>query len=124
MSRAPPRFTRTPKPFPYQTLFRFCCPGAPDVQRCWANLRNGGESVSRFSVDDLEIGAQSTGDRPSELVCAKGLLDDIDLFDARFFGYLPREAEMMDPQHRVFLEICWEAPIGRASCRERVCQDV
>src|SRR3546814_3459169 len=40
---------------------------------------------------------------------SKGLLDDIDLFDARFFGYLPREAEMMDPQHRVFLEICWEA---------------
>ncbi|PKM08449.1 MAG: polyketide synthase [Gammaproteobacteria bacterium HGW-Gammaproteobacteria-4] len=84
-------------------------PGAPDVPRFWANIRNGVESVSHFSVDDLEIGAQSIAENASGLVCAKGLLDDIDLFDARFFGYLPREAEMMDPQHRVFLEICSEA---------------
>lgn len=84
-------------------------PGAPDVQRFWANIRNGVESVSRFSVDELEVATPSIGESTSGLVCAKGLLDDIDLFDARFFGYLPREAEMMDPQHRMFLEICWEA---------------
>src|SRR3546814_11741549 len=105
--RRPPRTTRTETLLPNKTLFRSRFPGAPDVQRFWANIRNGVESVSRFSVDDLEIGAQSTGDRPSELVCAKGLLDDIVLFDARFFGYLPPEAEVMDPQHGVFVEICW-----------------
>jgi len=84
-------------------------PGASDVRRFWANIRNGVESVSRFSTQELEIGAQSDGDATAELVCAKGILDDVDLFDARFFGYLPREAEVMDPQHRVFLEICSEA---------------
>lgn len=84
-------------------------PGASDVERFWRNVKNGVESISHFSMQDLDIGAQSNGNSASELVCAKGLLDDIDMFDARFFGYLPREAEMMDPQHRLFLEICWEA---------------
>ena len=60
---------------------------------------------------DLEIdipGAREAAAQ-GEYVCAKGMLDDIDMFDARFFGYLPAEAEVMDPQHRMFLEICWEA---------------
>jgi acyl transferase domain-containing protein len=84
-------------------------PGAPDVQRFWHNIKNGVESVSHFTVDDLDIAAQAVDGDTDTLVCAKGILDDIDLFDAKFFGYLPREAEVMDPQHRVFLEICSEA---------------
>lgn len=86
-------------------------PGAPDVDTFWANIKGGVESVSRFTVADLDIPAPDlqSDDPNSKFVCAKGILDDIDMFDARFFGYLPREAELMDPQHRVFLELCWEA---------------
>lgn len=86
-------------------------PGAPDVRTFWDNIKGGVESVSRFTVADLDIPAPDLqpDDPNSKFVCAKGILDGIEMFDARFFGYLPREAELMDPQHRVFLELCWEA---------------
>ena len=45
----------------------------------------------------------------ADYVAARSVLDGVDLFDADFFGMLPRESELIDPQHRVFLEICWEA---------------
>ena len=85
-------------------------PGARDVATFWANIKNGVESVTHFTVEDLDIPAPAleSGDADSSFVCAKGILDDIDMFDARFFGYVPREAELMDPQHRVFLELCSE----------------
>ncbi|MBB1473152.1 type I polyketide synthase [Luteimonas sp. MC1782] len=86
-------------------------PGAPDVDTFWKNIKDGVESVTHFDPSELEIPlAPDTGDDPNaRYICAKGILDDVDMFDARFFGYLPREAELMDPQHRMFLEICWEA---------------
>ncbi|MEO0398641.1 MAG: type I polyketide synthase [Pseudomonadota bacterium] len=82
-------------------------PGAPDVATFWENIKAGRDSVTRFSPDALEIPIDGA-DGP-DYVCAKGMLDDVDKFDARFFGYLPKEAALMDPQHRVFLEMCWEA---------------
>ncbi|MEX6633169.1 type I polyketide synthase [Hyphococcus lacteus] len=85
-------------------------PGAKNVDAFWRNIKNGVESITHFSPDELEISDPSGHDKDAgDYVCAKGMLDDIDMFDARFFGYLPREAEVMDPQHRIFLEICWEA---------------
>ena len=85
-------------------------PGAKNVDEFWRNIKNGVESITHFSSDELEISDPTEHDKDAgDYVCAKGMLDDIDMFDARFFGYLPREAEVMDPQHRVFLEICWEA---------------
>ena len=85
-------------------------PGAPDVATFWNNIRNGVEAITHFSVDELDIPSPTANsDEGASYVCAKGVLDNIDQFDARFFGYLPREAELMDPQHRVFLELCWEA---------------
>jgi acyl transferase domain-containing protein/NAD(P)-dependent dehydrogenase (short-subunit alcohol dehydrogenase family)/acyl carrier protein len=85
-------------------------PGAPDLNSFWSNLRNGVESIRRFTHEELE----SFGRRPEEVrtkgfVPAHGALDGIDKFDAKFFGFSPREAEIMDPQHRVFLETVWEA---------------
>ncbi len=89
-------------------------PGARDVETFWKNIKAGKESVTRFPREELEIPIEGL-DEYGEYVCAKGQLDDIDLFDARFFAYLPREADVMDPQHRVFLEMCWEA-LEHAGC--------
>ncbi|WOI51992.1 type I polyketide synthase [Parvularcula sp. LCG005] len=83
-------------------------PGAQDVATFWENIKAGKDTISHFEPEELEI-PQPAGEGDGQFVRAKGVLDDIDKFDARFFGYLPREAEVMDPQHRVFLEICWEA---------------
>jgi acyl transferase domain-containing protein len=85
-------------------------PGAADVDALWANLRDGVESIARFDEDDL----RSEGLNPTVLdapdhVPAGGALDGVELFDADFFGFNPREAEVLDVQHRVFLECCWEA---------------
>ncbi|MEO1014119.1 MAG: type I polyketide synthase [Pseudomonadota bacterium] len=95
-------------------------PGADDVNAFWRMIREGRSGVTHFTPDELEIqidGAAATGecDAAARYVCAKGQLSDVDMFDARFFGYLPREAEVMDPQHRVFLELCWHA-LEHAGC--------
>ena len=47
--------------------------------------------------------------KEANYVKARSVLDDVDKFDAPFFGYSPREAELMDPQHRLFLECAWQA---------------
>jgi amino acid adenylation domain-containing protein len=86
-------------------------PGAATVEELWANLVAARETVSFFSDDELV----QSGLDPAELrrrgryVAARGVLNDIDCFDAAFFGVHPKEAEVMDPQQRVFLETCWEA---------------
>ena len=84
-------------------------PGANNVDHFWKNIKAGVESITHFSPGELEVDRPDESDGAAKYVCAKGMLDDIDMFDASFFGYLPREAEVMDPQHRIFLEICWEA---------------
>jgi acyl transferase domain-containing protein len=85
-------------------------PGARSVDEFWQNLKNGVESISTFSDEELI----ESGENPSLLnnpnyVKAGAILQDVELFDASFFGYNPREAEMLDPQHRLFLECGWEA---------------
>ena len=82
-------------------------PGASDIQAFWHNLRDGVESISRFDPSDVAL-KQVIGPR-EERVYARGILDKAEFFDASFFGCNTKEAEMMDPQHRVFLEIAWEA---------------
>ncbi|AGC42722.1 6-deoxyerythronolide-B synthase [Myxococcus stipitatus DSM 14675] len=81
-------------------------PGAPDEQRFWANLISGVDSVTVLDAEQREKAGLPTGD---DWVAAAGVVEDADLFDARFFGYSPREAEQLDPQHRLFLECCWRA---------------
>ena len=81
-------------------------PGANDPDTFWRNLVDGVESISFFRQDEIEF--------PEEFgkpgyVPAKGLVSDIDKFDANFFGILPKDAKIMDPQQRVFLELAWEA---------------
>ena len=80
-------------------------PGAADLDQFWENLRNGVESVAFFSETELRAAGV-----PDELIVnpdyvpAKAIVDKVDYFDARFFGYSPGEATLMDPQQRIFLE--------------------
>jgi acyl transferase domain-containing protein/aryl carrier-like protein len=85
-------------------------PGAASVEALWRNLVEGRESISRFTDEELlEAGVpRSLVDNP-DYVKAKGILGGVDRFDAAFFGFSPRGAELTDPQHRVFLECAWEA---------------
>src|SRR5579859_4713945 len=85
-------------------------PGASDVQTFWRNLADGIKSIRFFSQQELEAAGveRSLLEHPN-YVKAGAILDGIDLFDAPFFGFAPREAELMDPQHRLFLECAWEA---------------
>ncbi len=88
-------------------------PGAPDLDRFWQNLVNGVESVSYFTDEELlESGVDPALFGNPDYVRARPILPGVDQFDAGFFGYSPREAELMDPQMRILMETCWEALEG------------
>jgi len=85
-------------------------PGAVDVEQFWRNLRDGVESLTRVSDEDLAAaGVDPALARSPGYVRNAPLLDQVEYFDAAFFGYTPLEAKLMDPQHRLFLECAWEA---------------
>ncbi|MEW5926813.1 MAG: amino acid adenylation domain-containing protein [Gemmatimonadota bacterium] len=85
-------------------------PGAPDVETFWSNLRGGVHSITFFKPEELEAaGLDPALLRDPSFVPAAGVMEGMDLFDAGFFGFNPREAEIIDPQQRVFLETAWEA---------------
>jgi acyl transferase domain-containing protein len=85
-------------------------PGAATLDEFWNNLRDGVNSITYFSAEELSAAgvAESTLNDP-EYVCAAPMLDRVDEFDAAFFGYAPREAAFIDPQQRLLLECAWEA---------------
>ncbi|MCP4657075.1 MAG: AMP-binding protein, partial [bacterium] len=82
-------------------------PGAEDVETFWRNLCAGVESIRRLGDDELRAAGVEAADSDYVPACAD--LKDPDLFDAGLFGFSPREAEMIDPQQRIFLECAWEA---------------
>ncbi len=82
-------------------------PGAGNVEAFWNNLAAGVESISRFTDAELEM--RPPADAGEAFVNARGVVENADLFDAGFFNFNTREAELLDPQHRVFLECSWEA---------------
>jgi acyl transferase domain-containing protein/acyl carrier protein len=85
-------------------------PGAPDINAFWRYLCEGVESVRFLRPEELLCaGIESSQLDDPEFVKASSFLDNIEWFDAPFFNISPREAELMDPQHRVFLECAWEA---------------
>lgn len=85
-------------------------PGAEDANTFWKNLLEGIESISSFSDDELrESGIGEEVLASSNYIRRRGILGNALNFDANFFDITPRDAEIMDPQHRVFLECCWHA---------------
>src|SRR5438128_2094532 len=86
-------------------------PGAESVEEFWANLVAGKESISFFTDAELAevVPDVAALKRRGHYVPARGTLKDADYFDPAFFGIHPKEAEVMDPQQRLFLEACWEA---------------
>lgn len=84
-------------------------PGARNVREFWSNLRDGVESITFFSDEELRaagIDAETLSD--PDYIKASGKLEGVELFDASFFKLSPREAEVLDPQQRIFMECAWE----------------
>jgi acyl transferase domain-containing protein/acyl carrier protein len=85
-------------------------PGANTVEEFWKNLSEGVESIVHFSDADLKKqGVEEAVLNDPAVVKSAARINDIDLFDASYFGYSPREAEAIDPQQRIFLECAHEA---------------
>jgi len=85
-------------------------PNARNIDEFWENLKNGVESLYHFSDEELlEAGIDPGLLTHPHYVKTYGCLEDIEYFDAAFFGYTPKEAEIMDPQIRIFHECVWTA---------------
>ncbi|QNE21863.1 acyltransferase domain-containing protein [Kribbella qitaiheensis] len=82
-------------------------PGADTLEQFWDNLAGGVESLRRFTTDEVAGAKDAFGNE--ELVAVSGALDDVESFDAEFFGLSDREAELTDPAQRIFLEVCQHA---------------
>ena len=90
-------------------------PGSPDIEAYWRLVQGGGIALEPVEVLDTDVAADE-----SRWIRTNCLLPDAEGFDARFFGLSPKEAELTDPQHRLFLESAWTAledagiPVGDA----------
>jgi acyl transferase domain-containing protein len=85
-------------------------PGAESIDQFWRNLRDGVESIHRFTDQELrELGITPDVYNHPNYVKAGTVLQNADMFDAEFFGFYRKDAEIRDPQHRAFLECAWEA---------------
>ena len=100
-------------------------PGAPSVGVYWHNLRSGLRAIRRLSEDEL----QAAGEDPALMrlpnyVPFAAPLEGFARFDAEFFGFSPKEAAILDPQHRHFLEVAWEALESAGHVPERITGNV
>jgi acyl transferase domain-containing protein/glutamate-1-semialdehyde aminotransferase/acyl carrier protein len=86
-------------------------PGARTPAELWRNLLEARETITHFSADELEPAdaEEMTARSDPAYIAARGIIEDVDRFDAGFFGIALREAEVLDPQQRLFLETAWEA---------------
>ena len=83
-------------------------PGAMDAQTMWQGLLDGREMISHFTEDELDVDP-SKDDPDAPYVRSRGAMQEPDMFDARHFGIPPKEAERLDPQHRILLEVAQTA---------------
>ncbi|GGY14782.1 type I polyketide synthase [Paludibacterium paludis] len=91
-------------------------PGAEDIDAYWRLVEEGIETIRPLNREELtEAGIGEERLKDPDYVNAGAFLEDIEYFDAGLFGYSAREAELMDPQHRLFLETAWQA-LEHAGC--------
>ncbi len=91
-------------------------PGAQNLHEYWHNIANGIETIHHFSNEELlEAGVSHKQLEDADYVKANALLKGVEYFDADFFGFNPREAEILDPQQRIFLETAKTA-LDDAAC--------
>ncbi|WP_038168836.1 type I polyketide synthase [Thiomonas sp. FB-Cd] len=83
-------------------------PGAANVEALWTMLCEGRDGITHFADVELDPAIPSALKLDPDYIKARGVIEGIEQFDAAFFGISPREAALMDPQQRVFLELCWE----------------
>ena len=101
--------SRGPGPTWRSSAWRVAIPAPLTVEDLWRVLCEGRDTVSHFRDDEIDPFVPArTRDDPA-YVKARGVLEGAELFDAAFFGIAPKEAELMDPQQRVLLELAWEA---------------
>lgn len=84
-------------------------PGAKNLAEIWYNLANEVESTTQFSLDQLDPSIDDALKNDPSYVKAAGLMPEVKCFDAEFFKTSAREAAIIDPQQRIFLEVCWHA---------------
>lgn len=85
-------------------------PNSSNIKEFWSNLKNGVECITTFTDEELaETGVDSNLLANPNYIKRRGILPDIEMFDALYFDYSPREAELIDPQQRLFLEIAVES---------------
>ncbi|RZI85660.1 MAG: amino acid adenylation domain-containing protein, partial [Rubrivivax sp.] len=82
---------------------------ARDLDTFWANLLANREAIRRFAPHEVDASVPAEIRSRPNFVAARGVLEDADRFDAAFFGISAREATVLDPQQRLFLELCWTA---------------
>ncbi|MEO7022216.1 MAG: polyketide synthase, partial [Ktedonobacteraceae bacterium] len=87
-------------------------PGAPSLHAFWQLMCNGGDAITEVPADRYDIDAiyDPRPATPGKVMSRYGgFLEQVDQFDAAFFGISPREAAKIDPQHRLLMEVAWEA---------------
>ncbi|MCT7375570.1 non-ribosomal peptide synthetase/type I polyketide synthase [Chelativorans salis] len=87
-------------------------PGAHSVDALWDLIAQGRHAFAHFPPEEIEDAFGEDVRAAKDYVPARPHLDDVELFDAEFFGMYPREAALLDPQFRIFMEICWESIEG------------
>jgi acyl transferase domain-containing protein/thioesterase domain-containing protein/acyl carrier protein len=91
-------------------------PGAASPEVFWQNLKNGHESLQFYSDEVLRARGVSAVELSDPNYVRAGMpLEGFDEFDPEFFGFSPKDAAILDPQHRLFYEVAWEA-LERAGC--------
>lgn len=100
-------------------------PGANNVSDFWENIRQGRKCITFFSKDDLaKEGVPDEMVDDPDYVRAQGVIHDVKMFDAGFFDMTPREVQVTDPQHRLFIECSWEALEDAGYCQEKYDQEI
>ncbi len=83
-------------------------PGANTIEELWNVLINGRDTIRTFTDEELDTSIPLSIRNDRNYIKARGIIEKAEEFDASFFGINPKLAELMDPQHRVFLEVSWE----------------